>query len=56
MFLRGEIPAGFRDVVNQLLGMLGSMAAGVVAYWVGGSSGLAAKTATIVRVVAGRQQ
>jgi hypothetical protein len=56
VILRGEIPAGSRDVAFQLLGMLGTMAAGVVAYWVGSSSGSAAKTATIERVVAGRQQ
>ena len=56
IILRGEIPAGSRDVAFQLLGMLGTMAAGVVAYWVGSSSGSAAKTATLDRVVTGRQQ
>lgn len=51
--LKEEIPAGSRDIANIMLGTLGSMAVAVVSYWVGSSSGSAAKD-NMLRQIAGR--
>lgn len=41
------VPEGNRDIANIMLGYVGGMATAVVSYWVGSSSGSAAKTGVI---------
>ena len=42
--LSSTLPAGSETILNMLLGTLAAMATSVVGYWVGSSSGSAAKT------------
>lgn len=51
--LKEEVPAGSRDIANIMLGTLGAMASAVVGYWVGSSSGSAAKD-NMLRQIAGK--
>jgi hypothetical protein len=47
--LTSVLPAGSETILNMLLGTLAAMATSVVGYWVGSSSGSAAKTEMLYR-------
>lgn len=47
--LSSTLPAGSETILNMLLGTLAAMATSVVGYWVGSSSGSAAKTEMLYR-------
>lgn len=49
--LTHTLPAGSETVANVMLGTLGSLAAGVVSYWVGSSAGSDSKTEMLYRSV-----
>lgn len=49
-----KVPANQRDMVTLLLGTLAGTASGVVACWVGSSSGAAQKNAAPERTIVGK--